>query len=459
VLSFYAPYACDACKTQFQAVIDAYVHKDAIVHRRPPPMKCPKCGADARYDGSIEAFAAACEKVEPKKERSIPDPGGPNLQRHDGADGTRLVLVGELATSLRWRSALDGVDGVLELDLTRSTTVAQGGVAPLLLALRAAAPTLSAVTLHGAPVALAQALRLDPIGQLTITSVVVDGECPSCKAARRALVDVVGGRWEESLSKGVACPKCGTRLEVGAMLDAVPQRSFPIGLLLGGSAALAGIGLLVVLVGLVLAGYSGWSGAPEDDDLPQKIDAPEQRLVMGDDVVAAIGRGGPLGTRAEAETAARNKALGLLVSALSREIATRRGTSAGALEVAPDQVQRFVEAVPEASAPPLESKATDSDGGVIVEAKYGLPRPVFDRLAASYAEEKSWGGLTLIRPFPPSTGLKVVKSDVAGIEPGTKVVRVDDGPVDTLAALPESAVAAKLAVQDADGTEHEVTLP
>jgi DNA-directed RNA polymerase subunit RPC12/RpoP len=455
VLSFYAPYICESCRTQFQAVIDAYVHKDALARRTPPPMKCPKCGSEARYDGSIEAFAAACEKVEPPKERSVPDPGGPNIERHVSGAATRLVLVGELATSLRWRSAMDGIEGSeLVLDLTRATSVAQGGVAPLLMALRAAAPSLSMVTMHGAPLPLAQALRIDPLPQLTITSVTIEGDCGKCNTLRRATVDVVEGRWEEPLSRGVKCPKCGSRLEVGKTLDDVPQRSFPLGLLLAGSAALAVVGLLVVLAGLVMAGVSGVTRSEELPDTPTS-----ERLVMGDDVVSASGRGGPYASRMEAESAARDKALGLLISALSREIATRRGTSSGAIDVSHDQVQQFVEQVPEASAPPIESKVTEGEAGFEVEARYGIARSAFDRLAQSYAQEKTWGKLALIRPFPPGTGLRVVESEVEGLEPGTRVLKVDGNLVDQLSQLPEGASGAVLTLQDPDGTGRELTLP
>ncbi|MEQ1570660.1 MAG: zinc ribbon domain-containing protein [Myxococcota bacterium] len=455
MLSFYAPYVCDSCRTPFQAVIDAYVHREAIQTRTPPPTKCPKCGAEARYDGSMEAFAAACEKVEPKRERSVPDPGGPTIERHSAQDGTRLVLVGELATTLRWRSAMDGLDGALTLDLTRSTAVAAGGVAPLLLALRAAAPTLKAVTVHGAPLQLAVALRMDPIHQLSITSVVIEGDCAKCTTVRRAPVDVVNGRWEEPLSRGVTCPKCGERLAVGKTLDDVPQRSFPIGMLLAGSAALAAVALVLVLAGLVMAGIGGTTR--EEDPIVADTPAVE-RLVIGPDTVSAAGHGGPSPTRLEADTAARDKALGLLISALSREIGTRRGLSTGAIDVSHDQVQEFVTAVPEAGGAPLEQKVTEGEAGIEVDARYGFARAVFDRVAASYAEEKTWGGLTLVRMFPPAPGLKVVASEVEGIEPGVRLLRVGEAPADDPSALPPAA-GAQLVVQDADGTERPVTLP
>ncbi|MEQ1503311.1 MAG: hypothetical protein ABMB14_13825 [Myxococcota bacterium] len=453
--SFNAPYRCERCKTGFQAKIDVAAHRDAVAAREPPTLKCPKCGGAAHYEETREAFAAAAAKAtRAASKATVVDE--PKLHRHAQGDVTRLVLVGEMATSVRWRSAMDGADGELVVDLTQVTVVSGGGVSPLITALRAAAPGVRGVVVHGAPVSLAESLRGGPIPMLRIASLALDGHCPSCDAPRRATVEVANGAWEEALSKPAPCPVCGTTLVIGRAGDDVPHRSIPFGALLGLSSGLAGLGVLVVVVGLIFAG----AGAlfRRHDGMPETGGA--DHLELGAEQVVASGHGGPYGTRDEAEAAARDKALGTLVSAIAREISAARGISAGAVDVPPSEVQRFLEAVgTEPKALLVESNVTEGAGGVEVDAKYGLPRPKFDAIVKQFAEERDWGRIRVVQPFPPSGGLRVVKSAVDGLDEGTRIVRIGETAVSSLQDLPAAAPGLLLVIQDADGSERDLTLP
>jgi hypothetical protein len=461
VLSFYAPYFCEREKVGFQALIDAYIHREAITSRTPPPtMKCPTCGADARYDGTVEAFASAAEKIDPSTPAPPPgrravDPDGPTLKRQVKGRTTRLELAGELTTGVRWRTAMDNLDGELVVDLTQSHKISQGAISPLVTALRTA--SADAVLVLGCPLPLAEALRGAPIQALRIGSIQVEGKCRKCGVLRRATVELEQGTWEEALTRTAACPKCGTPLDVGQGTEAVPHRTLPFGWLLGLSAGLAGVGFLVVLTGFVLAGVGRWTGA--SDDMPGTGPG-DDRLQMADDQVSATGHGGPYATAAEAEAAASDKALGMLVSAMAREIATKRGLSTGAVDVRPADVARFLAAVSlDAASLKLDAQVVEGGGGFEVDARYGLPREKFDAIVAEYAEEKDWGGLRLVRPFPPAPGLRVVKSEIAGVEPGARIVQIAHGEISTLAELPPPTSGTTFGVQEPDGTEREVTLP
>lgn len=461
MLSFYAPYFCERCKVGFQALIDATIHQDAITARSPPPtMPCPTCGSDARYDGTVEAFASAADKIllvlrETPAVKKPVDPEGPTLNRQVKGRTTRLALTGALTTGVRWRSAMDGLDGELVVDLTGSPGVSPGAISPLVTALRTA--TADAVLVLGCPLPLAEALRGAPIPALRIGSVSVDGQCRKCGVPRRVTVELEQGTWEEALTRTAACPKCGQMLDVGRSTEGVPHRTIPFGWLLGSSAALAGLGVLVVLVGLVLAGVGGLTGA--SDEMPG-TGGGDDRLRLEDDEVSATGHGGPYGTVSEAEDAARDKALGMLVSAMSREVATKRGLSAGAVEVRSADVEKFLAAADlDPSSLQLESELTEGGGGFEVDARYGLPRPKFDALVAQFAEERDWAGMRLVRPFPPSPGLRVVKSEITGVEPGARILRIGETELVNLKDLPEPAPGTAFVMQDADGAEREVKVP
>jgi hypothetical protein len=456
VTSFYAPYQCSHCKTSFQAVIDVYVHRDAIAARKPPSMPCPKCRKNAEYDGELDDFVAAAEKVDPGASpgssarpslKTAMDPKGPRLERHNDAGTTRLVLVGEMAASVRWRSSMDNLAPHLLVDLTRATTVSAGGVSPLVTALRSI--TVDSIEIVGCHMPLAEALRGSPMPNLKVRSMALDGTCPKCAQPRRALIEVAEGSWDRTITttitKTAACPKCGTPLSLSRAVDDVPHRALPFGWVIGLAAGLAALGLLVMMVGLVLASVgdslSGDGGMPEQEQV-------SDRVQLGPDKISAMGHGGPYATVTEAEAAARDKALGFIVSALGREIA-----------VSPSEVATFLETLKlDGAALVADSKIQEGEGGFQVEAQYALPRAKFDSIVQEFAEEREWSGLRLVRPFPPAPGLRVVESDVEGLEPGSRIVRIGESTLSSLQDLPSSGMVHEVVIQDADGTERQVKL-
>lgn len=463
MLSFHAPYKCRKCNHRFKALIDVYVHRQAIADRAPPVLTCPNCSAtEARYEGTPEQFATLASAVSPPESggrtplRQAMDAGSPQLSRHVEGETTRLVLVGEMATSVRWRSAMDGLGGELVVDLTQVSAVSGGGVSPLVTAMQAASGTVSGMVVIGCPVPVAHALRANPIPGLRFKSIAVDTKCDSCRKKGKVIAELGTGTLDEALAKPVNCPHCGSKIK---RKDAnLPSRTIPLNALLTLTAVIAAIGLVVVLAGVVLAGVEGIRQRSEA--LTPQGAAGEDAIHIDDKKVAATGHGGPYGTVDEAQAAARDKALGVIVSALSREIVSKRGSTGGAVDVPPSAVQRFLDAVGVDPATLLEdTKTHEGEGGFEVDATYALPRAKFDEIVSAYAEEREWGPLHLVRPFPPAPGLRVVKSSLDGVEPGTRVVRIGELSVDALAQLPEDTPGVTILVQDADGTERSVAIP
>lgn len=469
--SFYAPYLCEHCKTSFQAIIDAYAHREAIETRTPPSMPCPTCQRKATYDGELDAFVAAAEKISPASDRLPPsaafDPKAPKLERHNEGNTTRVALVGELSASVRWRNVLDGLGEVLVVDLTRTTAVASGGISPLITALRSI--TVTSIEITSCPIPLADGLRGSGIESLKVRSIAVDGLCPKCNQTRRATIEVAEGSWERTVTtkvtKSATCPKCGTPLKLPTSGGEIPQRTLPFGLALGVGSALALVGLVVVVVGIVMAGIGGGAdegmpgaGAGDDQESPGEKSMSD-RLKLDAEQVSATGHGGPYASATEAEAAARDKALGVIISAIAREISTKRGISAGAIEVSPAEVAKFLEALSlDPSTLRVDGQVKEGEGGYEVDARYALPRAKFDGIVSDYATERDWEGMKLVRPFPPAQGLRVVESEIADLEPGSRIVRIGETTLSGFGDLPSSGMVQELVVQEPDGTERNVQI-
>jgi hypothetical protein len=56
VISFYAPYACDACGREESLLIDAVANGPALVRLEPPPMTCPECKAQMAFNDFPERY-------------------------------------------------------------------------------------------------------------------------------------------------------------------------------------------------------------------------------------------------------------------------------------------------------------------------------------------------------------------------------------------------------------------
>ena len=56
VISFFAPYACDACGREESLLVDAVAHAAELATLQPPAMKCPECGAQMAFNDFPERY-------------------------------------------------------------------------------------------------------------------------------------------------------------------------------------------------------------------------------------------------------------------------------------------------------------------------------------------------------------------------------------------------------------------
>ena len=56
VVSFFAPYACDACGREDSLLVDAVTNAAGLAQLQPPPMACPECGAAMAFNDFPERY-------------------------------------------------------------------------------------------------------------------------------------------------------------------------------------------------------------------------------------------------------------------------------------------------------------------------------------------------------------------------------------------------------------------
>jgi anti-anti-sigma regulatory factor len=62
VISFFAPYACDACGREESLLVDAVAHEAALARLEAPPQKCPECGAAMVFNDFPERYFSFLSK-------------------------------------------------------------------------------------------------------------------------------------------------------------------------------------------------------------------------------------------------------------------------------------------------------------------------------------------------------------------------------------------------------------
>jgi hypothetical protein len=56
VVSFFAPYACDACGREDSVLLDAVAHARGLAQLQPPEAPCPECGAAMSFNDFPERY-------------------------------------------------------------------------------------------------------------------------------------------------------------------------------------------------------------------------------------------------------------------------------------------------------------------------------------------------------------------------------------------------------------------
>ncbi|WP_437316507.1 protein kinase domain-containing protein [Sorangium sp. So ce385] len=237
IVSFYGPYRCERCGATFDRLFDCDRDAHLVRTHDPPVSPCPRCGGAAVFDDDAEsyfAFAAAHAGIQlPEDVRAALD----ELARLDAGTheaiektvderGTRIRVRGRLDAHVRWKRALDGIEGDLVLDLTAAAGVTPEGAQALTLSLRALGDEVTSIQIEGCPVALLEHLAAasPPLGA-AVVSALVDGACERCSAPRQTLLDVREAAQAalEDREPYMPCKRCNAPLSFAALLPVLKR--------------------------------------------------------------------------------------------------------------------------------------------------------------------------------------------------------------------------------------------
>ncbi len=375
IVSFYAPYRCDACGAAFTRLFDVEADAEAILRATPPAERCPRCGQDGSFDddpASYLAFAAphagavVAAEIRAAHEQLIKaDAGfGEAIEKTVDAGGTRVTVRCPLDGTVRWKRILDGIEGALVFDLGAAAGVSPEGAAGFERAIRALGGEVPSIRIEGCPSALLERLAAaKPELRAEIASAMIEARCDACSAPRTTLVsreESVAARLQGRDPRAL-CSRCSAplafagaeallrQLEGNALADAEPASTaladpaLPSALVAGAGAGAAPAprrGLLLGLVGAVVAlgvllglgfarridpnsvpvGYVPPASAPSL--APPAPSAPawtrQELVIEGGDVLAVGGGSGT--SEDDALAAARNAAVDRVAVAVLAEL-------------------------------------------------------------------------------------------------------------------------------------------
>lgn len=350
VVSFCAPYHCRPCGQSFQATLDVEPNLETLTRHVMPPQPCPSCRSAADFDDDARSYLAfgpqrvgplspVVESVLTTLALAAAAPAERVEKTFEGT-ATRVKVRAPLDATIRWHRVLDGVEGEVCVELGEVLRFEDAGARLLAAALEGLGPEVTRIVLEGAPRGTLEAARAGITrGRIEVGSVLLEGECPTCKAARTALV-----RWaevraavEEGRPPFAPCKRCNGPLTLselgwapGLKVVAAPATTVPVpapespgsSKKLTARKASASIGLLVVLLFGASLARMVWSrptrGPPADHPTQptQPVQAPAwaagPQVVEGPDRVFSWGHAGPLPDETAALVQAEAAAIGAL---------------------------------------------------------------------------------------------------------------------------------------------------
>ncbi|HTN92196.1 MAG TPA: protein kinase, partial [Sorangium sp.] len=202
IVSFYGPYRCERCGHAFERLFDCDRDAHLVRTHEPPASPCPRCGGAAVFDDDAEsyfAFAVSHAGIQlPHDVRvALDEIARLDAGTHEAIEktvderGTRIRVRCKLDAQVRWKRALDGIEGDLVLDLAGAAGATPEGARALELGLRALGDEVTSIQIEGCPVALLDHLAAAaPPLRAAVVSALVDGLCERCDAPRQTLLDV-----------------------------------------------------------------------------------------------------------------------------------------------------------------------------------------------------------------------------------------------------------------------------
>lgn len=202
IASFFAPYVCPACGTQFSALYDGVGDRAAVEHRAPVAVECPRCDAPATFDDDpalylsvehhlVRGLTPGLEVAVGQLDEFLAVPIRKAVVGHE----TWITLSTRLDESLRLHRALHGVEGTVVFDLSAVSAVTAQGGARFLERLSWLGTEVDTVRLVGCPWELltavleARSAGTAPTG-IEVASVQVSANCADGRSRRWVLVDL-----------------------------------------------------------------------------------------------------------------------------------------------------------------------------------------------------------------------------------------------------------------------------
>lgn len=237
IASFFTPYACEVCGTEFSVLYDAIVDRAAIERREPVEASCPRCHAAARFDDdpqiylSLEhhllqeldpALALALERLRNLK-------GSPIRKAVVGQE-TWVTFNTKLDNNVRMRRVLEGLEGHVVFDLSAVPGATHEGLERFLQAVTGLGPEVKEIQLVGCPFELVEQIldtRQPRRGDLRL-SIGSIRTLAACDAIRRmVVVDLRVPAVEVALRRGesppVSCDWCEGELDFGPRLSVLQR--------------------------------------------------------------------------------------------------------------------------------------------------------------------------------------------------------------------------------------------
>jgi hypothetical protein len=373
IVSFFAPYRCDACGLSFPHLVDTNRDADLIRAKQAPRVACPRCEKPATFDDDPIGYftmmaphagnplpepiqkALATLGSSPLLIESEPD----RLEKMVEGNTTRIRLRGPLDASIRWKRMFDGLEGEVAIDLSLVSEIEPGAAVDLAASLEGFDASVERVSIIGAPAALVERLGLHRPPRVELVSVALPGTCEGCQAKRIAILSV--DREMARLAAGedpvVTCKRCNRHLGFApsaALLKAfrAPQVvSTPAVVASGASprrssavtvtALIAGAFVLVGVLGLV--GYQTFVMREMNKEVERQVSvrpavetppsvqpaspAPElppawveRPLVVDGDTVFVVGQSGPQPNVSTALRVAQENAIDRLTVEIMRQL-------------------------------------------------------------------------------------------------------------------------------------------
>lgn len=216
IQSFFAPYVCPCCGTQFSALYDAIEDGPAIVQRVPVEVDCPRCDAPTYFDDEPHLYLSVEHHLVQRRDGLVDEAlaqleplQAVPIRKAVVGNETWITLNARLDEGLRLNRALQGLEGTVVFDLSAVNGLTAEGMARFVERLCTLGREVAQVRLVGCPydllehmVALAAAGRADR--RITVSSAYVSARSEAGGTPRWVLLDLHAPSTVAALRRGHA---------------------------------------------------------------------------------------------------------------------------------------------------------------------------------------------------------------------------------------------------------------